>query len=75
MAPVLTTAAYSGISNSPISWVSIPWVEMLICARMRVSLTSMTNLRKPGKVSAPAEPASTTVVAPRARQVESGSMP
>ena len=44
-------------------------------ARMRVSLASITYLRKPSKVSAPAEPASTTVVAPRARQVWSGLMP
>ena len=53
----------------------MPCEEMLSWAKMRVSLTSMMNLRKPGKVSAPAEPASTTVVTPRAIQVGSGSTP
>ena len=39
---------------------------------MRVSLASMMYLRNPLKVSAPAEPASSTVVAPCARQVGIG---
>ena len=71
----LPTSAYSGISNSPISFVNMPCEEMLSWAKMRVALTSMMNLRKPGKVSAPAEPASTAVVTPRAKQVGSGSTP
>ena len=69
------TSTHLMSSNSPTSPVSIPWTEMLSWAKMRVSLTSMMYLRNPGKVWAPAEPASTTVVEPRPRHSASGLTP
>ena len=65
----------TGLPRAVADFDTMPWQEMFSCARMRVAETSIRYLRKPGKISAPAEPASTTVVAPRARQVGSGSTP
>ena len=62
-------------SSSPTSALSIPVAPMLRNGRIRVAATSITYLRNAGKVRAPAEPASTTVVVPVARQWGSGSMP
>ena len=74
MAIARGTLAKRMSSSSPISGFNMPCAEMLSWAKRRVALTSITYLRKPGKVSAPDEPASTAVVTPLAIQCGSGSM-
>jgi hypothetical protein len=75
VAIALGTLAYRRSSSSPTSRVIIPCDEMFSWANRRVADVSMTYLRKPGNVSAPADPASTAVVTPFATQCGSGSIP
>ncbi len=62
-------------SSSPTRLLIIPSTAMFRNARILVLQRSMTYLRRPGNVWAPAEPASTAVVTPRPRQCSSGSIP
>ena len=62
-------------SSSPTDSEIMPIPEMFRKAKRRVSETSITYRRRPEKVEAPAEPASTAVVTPLRRTCSSALMP